>query len=133
MRPRPSNRRCRPTSGAHRCGRLESASCALREHGWGHCLTCTAPALLQNLLPEPCQEIRPVGLIMKDRLLVVATSGEVLEGARIFYAKLRAMNVEPRGREVQGQAMFPSPSCSPAAPDAEHWAEKKGRVVEHAP
>ena len=66
-------------------------------------------ALRQHFLPEPCQEIRPVGLIMKDRLLVVAASGEGLEGARIFHTKLRAMNAEPRGREVQGQAMPPSP------------------------
>jgi len=42
---------------------------------------------------------------VKDRLLVVAASGEMLEGARIFHTKLRAMNAEPRGREVQGQAM----------------------------
>jgi hypothetical protein len=44
-------------------------------------------ALRQHFLPEPCQEIRPVGLIMKDRLLVVAASGE-----------------------VQGHAMIPAPS-----------------------
>jgi hypothetical protein len=35
---------------------------------------------------------------MKDRLLVVAASGEVGEGARIFHTKLQAMNAEPRER-----------------------------------
>ena len=63
--------------------------------------------MLQNLLLQPCQEIRSVGLAMKDRLLVLAASGEVREGARIFHAKLRAMKTEPRGREGQGQAMTP--------------------------
>ena len=56
----------------------------------------------QNLLAELWQEICPVGLGMKDRLLAVAASGEVGEGARILHTKLRAMNAEPRGREVQG-------------------------------
>ena len=55
-------------------------------------------ALRQHILPEPCQEIRPVGLIMKNRLLVVAASCGVLEGVRIFHTKLRAMNAEPRER-----------------------------------
>ena len=60
-------------------------------------MICTAPTLLQNLLPKPCQEIRPVGLIMKDHLLVVAASGEVLDDARIFHTKLRAMNWRQEG------------------------------------
>ena len=41
----------------------------------------------RNLRPEPCQEIRPVGLDMKDRLLIVATSGDV--GAGPGYSTLR--------------------------------------------
>ena len=53
--------------------------------------------MLQNLLPQPRQKIRPVDLVMKDRLLVVATSGEVLEGTRVFHTKLRAMNAELEG------------------------------------
>jgi len=44
-------------------------------------------ALRQHLLPEPCQEIRPAGLVIKDCLLVVAARGE-----------------------VQGHAMIPAPS-----------------------
>jgi hypothetical protein len=43
---------------------------------------------LQNLLPEPFQEIHPVGLVMNNWLLVVAASGEVREGAMIFETKL---------------------------------------------
>jgi hypothetical protein len=30
----------------------------------------------------------PVGLVVKDRLLVVAARGEVLERVRVFHAKL---------------------------------------------
>ena len=55
----------------------------------------------QNLLPEPCQEIRPVGLVVKDRLLVVASNGEALEGARIFHMKLRAMNESQEGERCK--------------------------------
>ena len=42
----------------------------------------------QNLRPEPCQEIRPVGLVRNNRLLVVATSGEAVEGAQVFHAEV---------------------------------------------
>ena len=69
-----------------------------RSHGWGHCLICTAPSLRQNLLPEPCQEIRMVGLVMNNRLLVIATIGEVGEGAGYSIRRWRAMNAEPHGR-----------------------------------
>lgn len=55
----------------------------------------------QNLLPEPCQEIRPVGLVVKDRPLVVAASGEELEGARIFHMKSRVMNESQEGERCK--------------------------------
>jgi hypothetical protein len=87
----------------HTCGNAGG------ECGWGRCLTLHCASAAAEPPAEPCQEIRSVGLIMKDRLLVDAASGEVLEGARIFHTKLRAINAEPRGREVQGQAMPPSP------------------------
>lgn len=44
---------------------------------------------------------------MKDRLRVIAASGEVGEDARIFHTKSRAMNAESKGRDVQGHAMTP--------------------------
>jgi hypothetical protein len=37
---------------------------------------CTPSSPQQNFLSELCQEIRPVGLVMSNRLLIVATSGE---------------------------------------------------------
>ena len=51
-----------------------------REHGGSLLDFALRQRCWQNLRPEPCQEIRPVGLVMKDRLLVVATSGDVGEG-----------------------------------------------------
>jgi hypothetical protein len=42
---------------------------------------------------------------MKDRLLVITASGEVGERAWIFHTKLQAKNGNPKGREVQAQAM----------------------------
>ena len=47
------------------------------------------------------KSVHPVGLVVKDRLLVVAASGEVLEGVRIFHTKLRAMNAELRGERCK--------------------------------
>ena len=35
-----------------------------------------SPSLQQNFLSELSQEILPVGLVMNNRLLIVATSGE---------------------------------------------------------
>jgi hypothetical protein len=37
---------------------------------------CIPPSLQQKFLSELCQEILPVGLVMNNRLLIVATSGE---------------------------------------------------------
>jgi hypothetical protein len=45
---------------------------------------------------------------MKDRLRVIAASGEVGEDARIFHTELRAINADPKGREMQDQAMTPT-------------------------
>ena len=68
---------------------------------WGHCLTLyqmiviahqtlgiASPALLEDFVTEQFQEMLPVGLVVIDRLLVVAASGEVVERARVFHAKL---------------------------------------------
>ena len=55
---------------------------------------------LSVTLPEACQEMGPVGLVRKDRLRVIASSGEVGEDARIFHTELRAMNADPKGREM---------------------------------
>jgi hypothetical protein len=50
---------------------------------------------------------------MKDRLLVVAASGEMLEGTRIFHTKLRVMDAESRGRSVLGsRSLSQLTSCS---------------------
>ena len=58
-------------------------------------------------MPKPCQEACPVGFGMNDHLLVVATSGEVGKGARVFQAKAASHEGGAQGKEVQGQAMTP--------------------------
>ena len=57
-------------------------------------------ALRQHLQPEPCQEIRPAGLVIKDCLLVVAASGEV-RGHAMIPAPSQA-----RLAEIFGSAWF---------------------------
>jgi hypothetical protein len=42
----------------------------------------------EDFVTKQFQEMLPVGLGVKDRLLVVAASGEVVERARVFHAKL---------------------------------------------
>ena len=56
-------------------------------------------ALRQHILPEPCQEIRPAGLVIKDSLLVVAASGEVQS-----QAVLPSTTSQARLAEVWGSA-----------------------------
>ena len=46
------------------------------------------PVQLEDFVTEQFQEMLPVSLVVKDRLLVVATRGEVVERARVFHAKL---------------------------------------------
>lgn len=60
----------------------------------------------QSLLPEPCQEIRPVGRIMNNRLLVVAASGAVREGASDIPHDSASPERELRGREAQDQGVI---------------------------
>jgi len=55
----------------------------------------------QYLLPELCQAIPPAGLGMNNRLLVGATSGEVVEGARVFHATVASQD---RGASGEGDA-----------------------------
>jgi hypothetical protein len=52
-------------------------------------------------MPKPCQETCPVGLGMNSRLLAVATSGEVREGVRVFYAKVAS---HERGSSGEAQS-----------------------------
>ena len=83
---------------------------------------CTAPALGKNLLPEPCQEIRPVGLVMNHRQLVVATSGEVVEGTLVSRAKL---GTHERETSVEGGARSNHDSISSLHSDITMIFEKK--------
>jgi hypothetical protein len=83
----------------------------MEAHGWGHCLTLRCAALRQNLLLESCQEIRPVGLVMNNRLLVGATSGEVGEGVRVFRSKMASHD---RGASGKGGPMSSNDPISSA-------------------
>ena len=55
----------------------------------------------QNFLHELWQEICPVGLGMKDRLLVVAASGEVVERVWVFHSQVAS---HERGASWEGGA-----------------------------
>jgi hypothetical protein len=46
------------------------------------------PALLDDFVPEHGQEMLPVDLVMKDRVLFVATGRDVIERAGVFEAEL---------------------------------------------
>ena len=68
---------------------------------------------------------------MNNRLLVGATSGEVVEGALVFHSKVASHDREPRGREGQRQAMPPSPSpldLREMAPDTYIYAVPQWQV-----
>ena len=46
------------------------------------------PTLLEDFVTEQFQEMLPVGLVTKDRLLFVATGRDVIEGTGVFEAEL---------------------------------------------
>ena len=46
------------------------------------------PVLLEDFVTEQFQEMLPVSLVVKDRLLVVAARGVLVEHDRVFHAKL---------------------------------------------
>lgn len=46
------------------------------------------PALLENFLTKQFHEMLPVGLVMKDCLLVTPASRDVIEGTRMFKPQL---------------------------------------------
>lgn len=60
-----------------------------------------------GFVTEQFQEMLPVSLVVKDRLLIVAAHGEVVERAQVFHAKLMSRECGARWGEVQSQATTP--------------------------
>lgn len=47
-----------------------------------------SPALLEDFVTDQFQEMLPVGVVVKDRLLLVPASGEVVQCAWVFHTQL---------------------------------------------
>ena len=69
---------------------------ALENTGGVSALRCTAPSLRLSILPEPCKQIRPVGLAVNNRQLVVAASSEAVGCAGYPTRSWQARNAEPQ-------------------------------------
>jgi hypothetical protein len=66
-----------------------------------------SPALLENFVAEQFQEMPAVGLVLKDCLLLVSTSRDVIEGTGAFKTELASHAVARRDSAVQRQAIPP--------------------------